>query len=121
MDALTLIPPRLPRPLKPETFSLPPQHHHLPRPHRQALRSGGFHRVVVLDPHAETVGNIDSGFDRLDVAGGERLSVAVDEIGLLVAVHAQSVAEAMREVLAVAGVLDDFPRRAVHVFARGAR
>src|SRR5512132_4148086 len=96
------------------------QRDHLSRPHRQALGSRHLNSVVVLDPHAETLGDVDTGLDRLDVAGGERLLVAADEVGRLVPVHAEAVTQTVREGLAVSGVLDDLPRSPVHVFGRHA-
>ena len=74
----------------------------------------------VLEPHAPLARHVDAGLDAEGVAVGERALVALDDVRVLVLLHADPVAGAMHEVLAVSGVGDDRPRRAIDVLARRA-
>jgi len=83
---------------------------------RRALRSEHFAAVggdnpVVFETDAELTGDVDARLVGEGHAGSEWRGVASDEIGPLVAVHADAVAEAVGEVLVVrtvACVGDDF-------------
>ena len=59
---------------------------------------------VVFEADAEFAGDVDAGFVGEAHAGGEGCGVAADEIGPLVAVHADAVADTMGEVLVVGTV-----------------
>lgn len=75
------------------------------------LSSTGGDDPVVFETDAELAGDVDAGLVGKGHAGGEWCSVAADEVGPLVTVHADAVAEAVGEVLvigAVVGVGDDF-------------
>src|SRR5258708_9402340 len=58
---------------------------------------------VVFEADAELAGDVDAGFVGEAHAWGERGGVAADEVGPLVAVHADAVADAGGEVLVVGG------------------
>src|SRR5206468_3376391 len=68
----------------------------------------------VLDAHAEATRNVDTRLERERHARSETLRVPADEIGRLVAVEADAVAEAVDEVRAVAGLVDHRARGGVH-------
>ena len=71
---------------------------------------------VVFEADAEFVGEVDAGLVGEEHAGGELLGVAADEVGPLVHVEADAVADAVGEVGeagAVAGVGDDGARGGV--------
>src|SRR4051794_25239659 len=76
---------------------------------------GGHHDV--LDAHAEASGQVDPGLDREAHAGLDRPALALDHVRRLVRGLADAVADAMDEVLAIAGVRDDLARRAVDLLA----
>src|SRR6202011_569481 len=59
---------------------------------------------VVFEADAELAGDVDAGFVGEAHAGGERCGVAADEVGPLVAVHADAVAQAVGEVFVVGTV-----------------
>ncbi len=76
---------------------------------RRALRgehlAAGFGDVpVVFEADAELAGNVDAGFVGEAHAGGEGCGVAANEVGPLVAVHADAVADAVGEVFVVGAV-----------------
>src|SRR5205823_12829609 len=64
----------------------------------------------VLDPHAEAPGEVDPRLNGDDVAGLERRLVALGQARLLVNLEPDPVAEAVAELVAVAGLLDHRPR-----------
>src|SRR5882757_4517041 len=80
-----------------------------------ALRGEHFAAVfgdvpVIFEADAELAGDVDAGLVGEAHAGGERCGVAADEVGPLVAVHADAVADAVGEMFvvgAVAGGGDD--------------
>ena len=69
---------------------------------------------------AEAPGQVDPGFHAERVPGHQWRRVAGDDVGILVGLGADAVTGAVHEVLAVAGVGDDHPRRPVDVLARHA-
>src|SRR4051812_3128906 len=71
----------------------------------------------VLDAHAEAPGEVDPRLDREAHPGLDRPGLALDHVRRLVRRLADAVADAVDEVLAVAGVGDDLARRAVDVLA----
>src|SRR5256885_13049835 len=104
---------------------------HRPIPHlasRISLQSGGplaqdlhsllRHHTVILDPDPERPELINPGLDREYHAGLETRPVAFDEILGLVAIHAEPVAQAVREERAVSGGGDHAARGAVHLLTR---
>src|SRR5271170_6713717 len=75
---------------------------------------------IVFEADAELAGDVDAGFVGETHARGERGGVAADEVGPLVAVHADAVADAVSEVFvvgAVAGGGDDVARGGVDSLA----
>src|SRR5580693_8718176 len=73
---------------------------------RGALRGEHFAAVfgevpVVFEADAELAGDVDAGLVGEAHAGGERGGVAADEVGPLVAVHTNAVADAVGEVFIV--------------------
>src|SRR5712692_3845187 len=107
-------------------FRRPDHYRSRAKPYRSTTGEGVFERgalrgehlaavggddPVVLEADAELAGDVDAGLVGEGHAGGEWGGVAADEIGPLVAVHADAVAYAMGEVLVVgakACVGDDF-------------
>src|SRR5262249_12417494 len=73
--------------------------------------------AVVFDPDTELARQVDSGLDRDRVAGCERRAIPAHQVRLFVAVHPQTVAEAVREEGAVPGVFNDLAGRTVHVLS----
>ena len=66
------------------------------------------HEVLDADPDA--ILEIDARLDAEGMTGRDRKVVALDHVGVLVLLHADAVARAVDEVLAVAGVGDDGAR-----------
>src|SRR5256884_1027514 len=79
------------------------------------------HHAVILYPDPELPELINPGLDREYHAGLETRPVAFDEILGLVAIHAEPVAQAVREERAVSGGGDHGARGAVHLLTRRAR
>src|SRR5438094_2335368 len=90
-------------------------------PLAQDLHPAFRHHTVILYPDPELPELIDPGLDRANHAGLETRLVAFDEVLGLVAIHAEPVAEAVREERAGARRGDDLARRTVHLLARRAR
>src|SRR2546427_10506837 len=90
-------------------------------PLAEALPPPFRHETIVFYPDPELPQLIDPGLDREYHAGLETRLVAFDEVLGLVAVHAEPVAEAVREERAGARGGDHPARGAVHLFARRAR
>ena len=70
-------------------------------------------------PHG--VADVDPRLDAEGVAGHQRLGVRGDDVWLLVGLHADAVAGAVEERLAVAGIGDDVARDRVDLGRRHAR
>src|SRR5581483_5254166 len=84
---------------------------------------GGYDHVV-FQADTELATDVNAGFVAEGHAGRERQGVAAHQVGPLVAVHADAVAQAMGEVLVAggeAGVADELARGRVHGFARRTR
>src|SRR2546428_1914741 len=75
------------------------------------------HHAIILDPHPELSALINPRLDREHHARLEARRVAIDEIGRLVAIHAEAMAEAVREEGAVAAVADRRARGTVHLLS----
>src|SRR4051812_44513286 len=71
----------------------------------------------VFDPHAEPARQVDAGLDREAHAGLDRAVLALDHVRRLVGRETDAVAGAVDESLAVAGIGDHTPGRAVDVLA----
>src|SRR3954468_11472050 len=71
----------------------------------------------VLDPHADRARHVDARLDGHDVAGGERGLALLGEPRPLVDLQPDPVAEAVAEVLGVAGGVDDRARDGVDLAA----
>src|SRR5712692_6428451 len=69
-------------------------------------RAVGIDDGDVLDPYAEAAGKIDARLDREGHSRLETLVISAYEVGMLVAVEADSVTRAVDEELAVSGVVD---------------
>src|SRR5207247_1148279 len=80
---------------------------------REHVRPVGGHHHEVLDPHAEAPGDVHARLDGDDGAGLERRLVALGQARLLVDLQPDAVAEAVAELVAVAGLVDDRPRHRV--------
>ena len=74
----------------------------------------------VLDPDADRAGHVDARLDGHDLAGGQRRVRALRQPRALVDLGADAVAEAVAEVLAVAGGGDDLARDGVDLAPAGA-
>ena len=74
----------------------------------------------VLESHAPLARNVDAGLDAVRMAGFECQRVALDDVGILVLLHADAVAGAVDEVLAVARLVDDRTGRPVDILTRRA-
>ena len=74
----------------------------------------------VLDPHPQLPRQIDARLGGDHRPGGQGLGVGGGGIGPLVDLHPHAVAEAVAEVRAVAGAVDDVSGGLVHVVAGGA-
>src|SRR3954468_3157569 len=61
---------------------------------------------AILDADAELAGDVDARLVAEDHPGTQRGAIATDQVGLLVDVEAEAVADAVDEVLAVARVCD---------------
>ena len=79
------------------------------------------HDDVVLDAHAEAAGQVDAGLGGERHSGLQHRPVVADHVGRLVHVDAEPVAEPVREVLAVARLLDHAARGGVDLEAGHAR
>ena len=82
-----------------------------------ATRAVGGRDDDVLEPHAPLAGHVDARLDAERVTRRERAVVALDDVRVLVLLHADAVTGAVHEVLAVAGVGDDLAGGAVDVLA----
>src|SRR3989449_8225323 len=93
----------------------------LGHPLTQHLHAVLRHDTIVFDSHPELPELINPGLDREHHTGLEARRVAFDEVLGLVAIHAEPVAEAVREERSVTRDGDHLTRGAVHLLARRAR
>src|SRR5437016_9853390 len=71
----------------------------------------------VLDAGAPPPGHVDAGLDREGVAGHERLTVAADEVRVLVLLEPDAVPGSVDEIGSVAALVDEAAGDAVDVLA----
>ena len=73
----------------------------------------------VFDAGTELARNVDAGLDREGVADLERISIPLDDVGLLMGLDTNAMARAMNEVLAVTCSVDDRSSDPVDLFGGG--